>query len=127
MGLALRLYESLTEAPDDTTRFRLIVDTIDALEQQWPRAGDVALRSDVRESELRLQKEIEQIRSDLKKDIAELRADMHKEIAKLRGEVQKDIANVHAAIERTKVDLLKWIVPLMLGQVAALAALVKLL
>ncbi|WP_296698424.1 coiled-coil domain-containing protein [Thiocapsa sp. UBA6158] len=138
MGLALRLYESLTEAPDDTTRFRLIVDTIDALEQQWPRGGDVALRSDVRESELRLQKEIEQVRSELKKDIAELRADMHKEIARLRGEVQKDIAelrnevqkdiaNVHAAIERTKVDLLKWIVPLMLGQVAALAALVKLL
>ncbi len=149
MGLALRLYESLTEAPDDTTRFRLIVDTIDALEQQWPRGGDVALRSDIRESELRLQKEIEQVRSELKKDIAELRADMHKEIARLRGEVQKDIAelrgevqkdiaelrhevqkdiaNVHAAIERTKVDLLKWIVPLMLGQVAALAALVKLL
>ncbi|WP_296806334.1 coiled-coil domain-containing protein [Thiocapsa sp.] len=138
MGLALRLYERLTEAPDDTTRFRLIVDTIDALEQQWPRDGDVALRSDVRESELRLQKEIEQVRSELKKDIAELRADMHKEIAKLRGEVQKDIAelrsevqkdiaNLHAAIERTKVDLLKWIVPLMLGQVAALAALVKLL
>ncbi|NCC29394.1 MAG: DUF1640 domain-containing protein [Gammaproteobacteria bacterium] len=116
MGLALRLYESLTEAPDDTTRFRLIVDTIDALEQQWPRGGDVALRSDVREAELRLQKDIEQVRSELKKDIAEL-----------RNKVQKDIANVHAAIERTKVDLLKWIVPLMLGQVAALAALVKLL
>ncbi|WP_373509302.1 DUF1640 domain-containing protein [Thiocapsa sp.] len=116
MGLALRLYESLTEAPDDTTRFRLIVDTIDALEQQWPRGVDVALRSDVRESELRLQKEIEQVRSELKKDIAEL-----------RGEVQKDIANLHASIERTKVDLLKWMVPLMLGQVVALAALVKLL
>jgi hypothetical protein len=138
MGLALKLYESLTEAPDDTTRFRLIVDTIDALEQQGPRVGNVALRSDVRESELRLQKEIEQVRSELKKDIAELRADMHKEIARLRGdvqkdiaelrgEVQKDIANLHAAIERTKVDLLKWMVPLMLGQVAALAALVKLL
>jgi hypothetical protein len=94
--------------------------------------------SDVRESELRLQKEIEQVRSELKKDIAELRADMHKEIARLRGEVQKDIAalrgevqwdiaELHAAIDRTKVDLLKWMVPLMLGQVAALAALVKLL
>ncbi|UHD17025.1 DUF1640 domain-containing protein [Thiocapsa bogorovii] len=116
MGLALRLYENLTEAPDDATRFRLIVETIDALEQQWPRAGDVALRSDVRESELRIQKEI-----------AELRAEVKRDIAALRAEVQKDIANVHATIERTKVDLLKWIVPLMLGQVAALAALVKLL
>ena len=30
MGLALALYEKLTEAPDDATRFRLIVDTINA-------------------------------------------------------------------------------------------------
>lgn len=105
MGLALALYEKLTEAPDDASRFRLIVDTIDALEQQRPAASEVALRSDVREAELRLQKEI----------------------AELRADVQRDVAQLQASIERTKADLLKWIVPLMLGQVAALAALVKLL
>ena len=116
MALALALYEKLTEAPDDATRFRLIVDTIDALEQQRPSGSDIALRSDVRESELRLQKEI-----------AELRAEVQKDIAGLRADVQRDVAQLQASIERTKADLLKWIVPLMLGQVAALAALVKLL
>ena len=127
MGLALALYEKLTEASDDASRFRLIVDTIDALEQQRPAASDIALRSDVREAELRLQKEIAELRADVQKDIAELRAEVQKDIAGLRAEVQRDVAQLQASIERTKVDLLKWIVPLMLGQVAALAALVKLL
>jgi|GEM_PF-1281569 len=138
-------HKKLTEAPDDATRFRLIVDTIDALEQQRPSGSDIALRADVRESELRLQREIAELRADVQKDIAELRAEVQQDIAKLRAEVQKDIAELQnamgelradvdrdvaqlqASIERTKTDLLKWIVPLMLGQVGALAALVKLL
>ena len=86
------------------------------LEQQRPAGSDIALRSDVRESELRLQREIAELRAEVQKDIAELRAD-----------VQRDVSQLQASIERTKTDLLKWIVPLMLGQVAALAALVKLL
>jgi hypothetical protein len=39
----------------------------------------------------------------------------------------KEIEQVRGEITRTKLDLLKWIVPLMLAQVAAIAALVKLL
>jgi predicted RNA-binding protein with PIN domain len=123
MGLALALYEKLTEAPDDATRFRLIVDTIDALEQQRPSGSDIALRADVRESELRLQREIAELRAEVQKDIAELQ----KAMGELRADVDRDVAQLQASIERTKTDLLKWIVPLMLGQVGALAALVKLL
>ena len=39
----------------------------------------------------------------------------------------KEIDQVRGEVARTKVDLIKWIVPLMFAQVAAIAALVKLL
>ncbi|NBC49187.1 MAG: DUF1640 domain-containing protein, partial [Gammaproteobacteria bacterium] len=48
MGLALKLYEQLTEAADDRTRFRLIADAIGELEASWPRAGEIATPGDVR-------------------------------------------------------------------------------
>jgi hypothetical protein len=41
--------------------------------------------------------------------------------------LQKEIEQVRADIARAKVDILKWVVPLMVGQVAVIAALVKLL
>lgn len=116
MSAALQLYEQLTEAPDDKTRARLIAEAFDVLEARFPQIGDLATQGHLRESELRLQKEIEQIRAELKLDIAQLRAELKLDIAQLRAEV-----------ERTKTDLLKWIVPLMFAQVAAIAALVKLL
>ncbi|KAA6184713.1 DUF1640 domain-containing protein [Thiohalocapsa marina] len=40
--------------------------------------------------------------------------------------LQKEIEQVRGDIARIKTDLLKWLVPLMLAQVAAIAALVKL-
>ncbi|MGQ9659983.1 MAG: DUF1640 domain-containing protein, partial [Thermochromatium sp.] len=43
-----------------------------------------------------------------------------RDIEQLRAELKLDIAQV-------KIDLLKWLVPLMFAQVAAIAALVKLL
>ena len=39
----------------------------------------------------------------------------------------KEIEQVRVEIVRTKNDLLKWLVPLMFGQVVAIAALVKLI
>jgi hypothetical protein len=75
------------------------------LEERYPHLPELATQGHVRESELRLQKEIEQVRAEIKLDIEQVRAE----------------------VARTKVDLLKWIVPLMFAQVAAIAALVKLL
>jgi hypothetical protein len=63
------------------------------------------VRGEAREAEGRLRKEIEQVRAELKLDIEHLRGD----------------------VARLKLDLLKWLVPLMFGQVLAIAALVKLL
>jgi hypothetical protein len=112
MGLALKLYEQLTEAPDDRTRFRLIVDAIGELEEGWPRPGELARAGDVRESELRLQKEIEIVRKEIKE--VELR--LQKEIEDVRGEIrgaelrlQKEIKEVELRlqreIEQVRVDL----------------------
>ena len=95
----------LTTAPDERARARVIAEAFERLEERYPHLPELATQGHVRESELRLQKEIEQVRADLKLDIAQL-----------RGEV-----------ERTKLDLLKWLVPLMFAQVAVIAALVKLL
>ena len=107
------------------------------------------VRAELRETELRLRKEIEQVRADLKANIEQVRAELKtdieqvradlretelrlkKDIEQLRGEIKTDIEQLRGElktdIERVKTDLLKWIVPLILAQIAATAALVKLL
>ena len=112
MSAALRLYEQLTEAKDDKTRARLIAEAFDELEARFPQLTDLATQGHLRESELRLRKEIELVRAELRE--TELR-------------LQKEIEQIRADIARAKVDILKWIVPLMVGQVAVIGALVKLL
>jgi len=112
MTSSVALYEALTSAPDDRTRARVIAEAFERLEERYPHLPDLATQGHVRESELRLQKEIEQVRAELRK--SELR-------------LQKEIEQVRAEIARAKVDTLKWIVPLMIGQVVVIATLVKLL
>ena len=112
MTSSVALYEALTSAPDDRTRARVIAEAFERLEERYPHLPDLATQGHVRESELRLQKEIEQVRAELRE--SELR-------------LQKEIEQIRAEIARAKVDMLKWIVPLMIGQVVVIAALVKLL
>jgi DNA repair exonuclease SbcCD ATPase subunit len=146
---AVELYEALTSAPDDKTRARLIAEAFERLDERYPHLKEVATQAHLRETELRLLKEIEQVRreiqqaradlrleieqlrSELKGDIEQLRAELKGDIEQLRAELKGDIeqlrAEVRTQIAQAKVDLLKWVVPLMLAQVAAIAALVKLL
>lgn len=105
MTSVVALYDALTTAPDERSRARVIAEAFEGLEDRYPHLPDLATQAHVRETELRLQKEIEQVRADLTLKIEQLRGD----------------------IARTKIDLLKWLVPLMFAQVAAIAALVKLL
>ena len=145
MSSVIALYEALASAPDEKTRAKVIAEAFERLEERYPHLPDLATQGHLRESELRLQKEIEQVRAvlretelrikkeieqvraELKTDIEQVRADLRetelrlkKDIEQLRGELKTDI-------ERVKTDLLKWIVPLMFAQIAATAALVKLL
>jgi hypothetical protein len=120
MSSVVALYEALSNAPDDRTRARVIAEAFERLEDRYPHLSELATQGHVRESELRLQKEIEQVQANLKLEIEQLRSEVKREIEQLRSELKLDI-------ERVKIDLLKWLVPLMFAQVAAIAALVKLL
>jgi hypothetical protein len=145
MTSVVALYDALTTAPDERTRARLIAEAFERLEERYPHLADLATKGHLRETELRLQKEIELVRADLETKvelvragletkIEQVRADLRatelrlqKEIQEVRAELKLDIERVRGEVVRTKIDLLKWIVPLMFAQVAAIAALVKLL
>jgi DNA anti-recombination protein RmuC len=145
MTSSVALYEALTSAPDERARARVIAEAFERLEERYPHLPDLAtqghlreselrlkkdieqVRAELRETELRLKKDIEQLRAELKKDIERVRADLSKDIEQVRTDLSKDIEQVRGEIARAKVDMLKWMVPLMFGQVAVIAALVKLL
>ena len=127
MSSVVELYEALSTAPDDRTRARVIAEAFERLEDRYPHLPELATQEHVRESELRLQKEIEQVQANLKLEIEQLRAELKLEIEQLRSELKLDIERVRGEVARVKIDLLKWLVPLMFAQVAAIAALVKLL
>ncbi len=62
-------------------------------------------------------------KADIEKAVAELRG----EIADLRTEQRGDIASLRTEMRDQQVSMIKWLVPLLLGQAALTAALVKLL
>ena len=77
-----------------------------------------ATRTDLQHLDARLTGEIAALRSDMQRldarltgEIAGLRSDMQVEFAKVRGEMQAGFASV-------KVELLRWILPLFLAQMA---------
>lgn len=131
MSSVVELYEALSTAPDDRTRARVIAEAFERLEDRYPHLPELATQGHVRESELRLQKEIEQVQANLKLEIEQVRAELKLEIEQLRSELKRDIEQLRSELKldiaQVKIDLLKWLVPLMFAQVAAIAALVKLL
>lgn len=137
MNSSVALYEALTSAPDDRARARVIAEAFERLEERYPHLLELASQGHVRESELRLQKEIELVRKEIVEAELRLRNEIEqvrKEVAQVELRLQKElktldlkIEQVRAEIAHSKSDLLKWIVPLMFAQVAAIAALVKLL
>ena len=77
-----------------------------------------ALRTDMQRLDARLTGEIATLRMDMQRldsrlagEIAGLRSDMQVEFAKVRGEMQAGFASV-------KVEMLRWILPLFLAQMA---------
>lgn len=137
MGLALRLYEQLTETTDERVRLRLIADAIGELEESWPRAGEIARSSDVRESELRLQREIEVVRKEtkeveltLQKEIKEVELNLQKEIKAVELSLKKEIEVVRKEIKDVELSMRTamhqhtlWVI----GAVGTVVGLVKLL
>jgi hypothetical protein len=134
MSSVVALYEALTTAPDERARARVIAEAFERLEERYPHLPELATQGHVREAELRLQKEIQQVQATLRVEIEQVRATLALDIAQVRSELRatelrllKEIEQVRAEIVRSRFDLLKWMVPLMFAQVAAIAALVKLI
>ena len=106
MSVALKLYEQLTEAPDDKTRARLIAEAFEAVEERYPEIRDLATQGHVRESELRLQKEIKEVEAKLRKEIAETKI----EIKEVEGRLQKEIKEVEVRLVQAMHRQTLWII-----------------
>ena len=109
MGMALRIYEQLTEAGEDRARAKVIADGFEQLEQRTAPLQDVATQGHLRETELRLQKEIETVRLEIRE--CELR--LQKEIEDVRLEIQGvplEMKGVEAQGEKNRADLVRWVV-----------------
>ena len=91
MSVALRLYEQLTEAPDEKTKARLIAEAFEQLEDRYPQVKEVATQSQVREAELLLQREIEQTRLEIKS---------------VEARLQLEIKEVEVKLQQTEIRLL---------------------
>ncbi|CAK0768656.1 DUF1640 domain-containing protein [Gammaproteobacteria bacterium] len=76
MGVALKLYEQLTDAGEDKTRAKLIAEAFEVFEARSPDFKEVATQGHVRESELRLQKEIQSVRLEIKEAEGRLRLEV---------------------------------------------------
>ena len=59
--------------------------------------------------------------------MAAFKAEVKGDMAALRSEMRELEARLEAKIDRVKLDLLKWFIPLILGQAAFIVTLLKLL
>ncbi len=103
MGVALRLYEQLTEAGEDKARAKLIAEAFEALESRYPQLTDMATQANLRETELRLQKEIEATRLEIK----QVEAKLQKEIKEVEAKLQKEIREVELRLQEVEARLVK--------------------
>ena len=135
MAVGLRLYEQLTQAPDDKTRARLIAEALEEMEQRYPQLRDMATQESLRITELRLVKEIEQIRQEIKEvesrlslEIKEVELRLVKEIELVRQEIRSiesrlsleikeidsrlslDIKGLEVKIADSRAELIRWVV-----------------
>jgi len=71
--------------------------------------ADPATRTDLMKLEHALRGDVKDLEAKLRGELQGLRGELHTEIAKLRGEMVAGFATV-------KIDILRWIVPLILAQ-----------
>ena len=88
---------------------------------------DIATKADLRELELRLSAKIDAGRAEAKADLQEAKADLQKEMGSLKseigsvaGSVRLEIGSVRNEIQAVKSEMLRWIIPLLLAQMAVM-------
>ena len=121
MSVGLRLYEQLTEAPDEKTKARLIAEAFEQLEDRYPQLKEVATQGQVRETELRLQKEIREVEAKLQREIRDVEAKLQREIREVEAKLEKEIKQIEASlrleikgvevkIAESRADMIRWVV-----------------
>ncbi|WP_449244408.1 coiled-coil domain-containing protein [Desulfobacca acetoxidans] len=150
----LKAYEALTAADMPDRQARALVTIVQELQET--RLAEVAGKADIGALKTELKEDIGSLRAEMKEDIASLRAELKEDIVSLRAELKEDIVSLRAElkedivslraemkalearheikftaleakIDRVKFDLLKWFIPLILGQAAFVVTLLKLL
>ncbi|MBM4289432.1 MAG: DUF1640 domain-containing protein [Deltaproteobacteria bacterium] len=98
------------------------------------REDFAAFKAEVREDIAALKVDLTAFKAEVREDIAALKVDLtvfktevKGDIATLRSEMRELEARLEARIDRVKFDLLKWFIPLILGQAAFIVALLRLL
>ncbi|WP_217126979.1 hypothetical protein [Hydrogenophilus thiooxidans] len=134
MGVALQLYEQLTDAGEDKARARLIAEAFEALESRYPHLPDLVTTRQLSEAELRLLKEIELVRGEIKavelkltKEIEDVRGEIKAVELKLTKEIEAvrlETTALRGEIEKSRANVLQWSFVFWLTQFAAIAALV---
>lgn len=128
----LKAYEALTAADMPDRQARALVTIVQELQET--RLAEVAGKADIGALKTELKEDIGSLRAEMKEDIASLRAELKEDIVSLRAEMKALEARheikftaLEAKIDRVKFDLLKWFIPLILGQAAFVVTLLKLL
>ena len=135
----LKAYEALIGADMPDRQARALLTIVQELQEtrlaEVAGKGDLAeLKSAVNADSLALREDFAAFKAEVREDIAALKVDLtvfktevKGDIATLRSEMRELEARLEARIDRVKFDLLKWFIPLILGQAAFIVALLRLL
>jgi hypothetical protein len=117
----LAYVDRLKAAGFNEPQARAMADGLDqALREEVATKSDVAaLKSDI----AAVRNEVDLLRVEVKSDLAALRSEFKGDLGTLRGEMGGLRGELLAAMKADKIDLLKWVVMLIVGQTAVFTAL----
>jgi hypothetical protein len=121
----LAYFDRMKAAGFSEPQARAMTDGLDqALREEVATKSDISsLRSEIALLRSDLSGEITSVRSELSREIASVQSDLMGEIGSVRGEVAVLKGDLLAAMKTDKIDLLKWVVMLIVGQTAVFTAL----
>jgi hypothetical protein len=126
----LKAYETLTSADMPERQARALVAIVNELQEARladvaSKADIVALRADLKELESRLELKLAELDPRIDAKIANLRTELKAEIGTLRSEIRESEARLETKIEAAGKTLLKWFIPIILGQTAFIYTILK--
>ena len=125
----LAYVDRLKAAGFNEPQTRALADGLDqALREEVATKSDIAaLRGEIDLFRVEFKSDLSMLRSEFKSDLGMLRSEFKSELGTLRGELRGEMGSLKgellAAMKADKIDLLKWVVMLIVGQTAIFTAL----